>query len=327
MVYIARVELPCTYSVYKRAFYARDTHTARHRCVRAPAERECRFSSTRSRVPAFSILPVHIGALPLHCVAAIWNGTNQSAPVFIRRQRTNARPRTKGEGGGSGEVRENRVTEIFGGNAFRSELCTGRINAPGFRVSRRGKRREIRVSGTWLQPRFLLPLVVLLLLLLLLLLSGKHNNGLFVRFHCCCKNSSSSSREETVWLVLVSEIIPIFRVPFLGPKFPRNGSVTRHANNGRIYGRRGRVGGIKEGVEMEGTVIKRLRERSFSRSFRHPSPPIFKSLLMARTHASFSRVLGEKSAKSASLSLSLPRSSLPLLPLVHPGQSPERGKW
>lgn len=56
---------------------------------------------------------------------------------------------------------------------------------------------------------------------------------------------------------------------------------------------------------MEGTVIKRLRERSFSRSFRHPSPPIFKSLLMARTHASFSRVLGEKSAKSASLSLSL----------------------
>lgn len=56
---------------------------------------------------------------------------------------------------------------------------------------------------------------------------------------------------------------------------------------------------------MEGTVIKRLRERSFSRSFRHPSPPIFKSLLMARTHASFSRVLGEKSAKSATLSLSL----------------------
>lgn len=60
---------------------------------------------------------------------------------------------------------------------------------------------------------------------------------------------------------------------------------------------------------MEGTVIKRLRERSFSRSFRHPSPPIFKSLLMARTHASFARVPGEKLAKSAPLSLS--RSSLP----------------
>lgn len=55
---------------------------------------------------------------------------------------------------------------------------------------------------------------------------------------------------------------------------------------------------------MEGTVIKRLRERSFSRSFRHPSPPIFKSLLMARTHASFARVPGEKLAKSALLSLS-----------------------
>lgn len=44
---------------------------------------------------------------------------------------------------------------------------------------------------------------------------------------------------------------------------------------------------------MEGTVIKRLRERSFSRSFRHPSPRlapyIFKSLLMARTHARFAR--------------------------------------
>lgn len=52
----------------------------------------------------------------------------------------------QGEGGGSGEVRENRVTEIFTGET-RSELCTGRINAPGFRVSRRGKRREIHVSG------------------------------------------------------------------------------------------------------------------------------------------------------------------------------------
>lgn len=60
---------------------------------------------------------------------------------------------------------------------------------------------------------------------------------------------------------------------------------------------------------MEGTVIKRLRERSFSRSFRHPSPPIFKSLLMARTHASFARVPGEKLAKSALLSLSFFSSS------------------
>lgn len=135
-----------------------------------------------------------------------------------------------------------------------------------------------------------------------------------------------------MWLVLVSEIIPIFRVPFLGPKFPRNGSVTRHANNGRIYGRRGRVGGIKEGVEMEGTVIKRLRERSFSRSFRHPSPPIFKSLLMARTHASFSRVLGEKSAKSASLSLSLllcpssPSSTQVKVPNGENGNGPDANK-
>lgn len=71
---------------------------------------------------------------------------------------------------------------------------------------------------------------------------------------------------------------------------------------------------------MEGTVIKRLRERSFSRSFRHPSPPIFKSLLMARTHASFSRVLGEKSAKSATLSLSPSFFSAP------PSPRPPRSK-
>lgn len=84
---------------------------------------------------------------------------------------------------------------------------------------------------------------------------------------------------------------------------------------------------------MEGTVIKRLRERSFSRSFRHPSPPIFKSLLMARTHASFSRVLGEKSAKSASLSLSLvllcpssPSSTQVKVPNGENGNGPDANK-
>lgn len=142
----------------------------------------------------------------------------------------------QGVGGGSGEVRENRVTEIFTGE---TRSVPSRVQVE---LTPRDFEFPARDPRLWLQPRFLLPLVVLLLLLLLLLLSGKHNNGLFVRFHCCCKNSSSSSREETVWLVLVSKIIPIFRVPFLGPKFPRNGSVTRHANNGRIYGRRGRVG-------------------------------------------------------------------------------------
>ena len=108
-----------------------------------------------------------------------------------------------------------------------------------------------------------------------------------------------------------SEILYPLDFPFLDPKFPRNGSVTRRANNvGFTRGvGRGRSGRIKEGVEMEGTVIKRLRERSFSRSFRHPSPPIFKSLLMARTHASFARVPGEKLAKSAPLSLSFFSSS------------------
>lgn len=154
-------------------------------------------------------------------------------PVEDERAATN-----QGEGGGSGEVRENR--DFHGGNAFRSELCAGRINAPGFRVSRRGKRREIHVSGFNRDSFF--PSLYYYYYYCCYYYQGIYNNGLFVRFHCCCKNSSSSSREETVWLVLVSKIIPIFRVPFLGPKFPRNGSVTRHANNGRIYGRRGRVG-------------------------------------------------------------------------------------
>lgn len=68
---------------YKRAFYARDTHTG----VRVPSvyvRRASRMSFSSTSLACSHIFDLNRLPCPLHCVAAIWNrqpATNQSAGV------------------------------------------------------------------------------------------------------------------------------------------------------------------------------------------------------------------------------------------------------
>lgn len=170
--------------------------------VRAPAERECRFSSTRSRVPAFSILPVHIGALPLYIVSPQYgtapNQCDEPVRACVRPPAEDGRIGARGTiGGGRGRrsgwrggwrreggeteramVREESsngdFTDFHGGNASRSERC-GRcvqVELTRHRISSFPPRKKAR--DPLLYSTILLSLVVLLLLLL-----AKHiyNNG------------------------------------------------------------------------------------------------------------------------------------------------------